>query len=508
VIGAVMPDSPAAEAGLRAGDEIIEIDGDRDNLDFSSIAVAAALSNEGKKVELKVRHEDGSIEDFSIAAKQLAGDRLKGFGVYRPMSLAIAKVSEADELFEQTGLVAGDRIKAINGKDVQSHWQLDEIVKQTLAPAVTILAERKTGSDDIELIESEIPLTLGLERGEVESESELEHIYSMVPRLRVSEVSSKVISRVGGTSDSLKDGDIILAAGDIENPTYKQFREVTTAYKGKKLAIKVLRVDADGVERVFTETCVPRRLRDSNRVGIGIVPVYDGRHPVVAKTIGAKDGPEKLDIPRGAVITAVNGEAVSDFYDIINEIRRNTGKRVTIDYQLGEKVTGGVSFEAVDNPDYITVRSYFDRSVPFEDLKRLYKAGGPIEAMGMGYKRTVMFIAQTYVTLRRLVGGLVSPKDLMGPVGIVSFSYRIVSEQPLIYYAYFLGLISACVAVFNFLPLPPLDGGFFVLLLVEKVRGSAVSQQAQAVIAYAGWILIGSFFLYVTFNDIVRSFFR
>jgi regulator of sigma E protease len=95
----------------------------------------------------------------------------------------------------------------------------------------------------------------------------------------------------------------------------------------------------------------------------------------------------------------------------------------------------------------------------------------------------------------------------MGPVGIISFSYRIVAEQPFVYYVYFLGLISACIAVFNFLPLPPLDGGLVVLLLVEKIKGSALSERTQGVVAYVGWVLIGGFFLYVTFNDIVRSFF-
>ena len=103
--------------------------------------------------------------------------------------------------------------------------------------------------------------------------------------------------------------------------------------------------------------------------------------------------------------------------------------------------------------------------------------------------------------------GVVSPKALMGPVGIATFSYRIVADRPLIYYVYFLGLLSAMIAVFNFLPLPPLDGGLVVLLLVEKIKGSPLSERVQEIIAYTGWILVGTLFLYVTFNDIVRSLF-
>jgi regulator of sigma E protease len=88
----------------------------------------------------------------------------------------------------------------------------------------------------------------------------------------------------------------------------------------------------------------------------------------------------------------------------------------------------------------------------------------------------------------------------------MAFSYRIVAEKPLVDYVYLLGLISAVIAVFNLLPLPPLDGGLIVLMLVEKVKGSAISERVQGVIVYAGWILIGTLLLYVTFNDIVRNF--
>jgi regulator of sigma E protease len=508
VVGGVIPGSPAERAGLKPGDEVIEIAGRRGNLDFSSIGVAAALSDRGEEVTLKVKHADGSIEDFAIVAEQRPGMPMKVFGILAPQSLTVAKVSDANALFENIGLLPGDRVKSVNGKDVQNHWELAEIVRDALVPEVAILAERTEGAEKGELIESEIGLGLSFaDSYEIKSESELHHIYSMVPRLRITIISEDYASRAGGSELSLQRGDIIVAIGDVENPTYKEMRDVTTEYEQKELPIKILRADANGVENRLTVTVVPKRSQDNERVVIGIGVAFDAERPVVAKTISVEDGPARLAIPRGAVITAVDGVGVSNFYDVIAIIGRNAGRRVTIDYRVDEETAGAVALDVGDAKGFVTVKSTLTDFVPFERLEKLYKAKGPIDAIGMGYEKTVMFIAQTYMTLKRLIGGLVSPKNLMGPIGIITFSYRVVSEQPLVYYIYFLGLISACIAVFNFLPLPPLDGGHIVFLLVEKIKGSALSERIQGTIAYAGWVLVGVFVLYVTFNDIVRSFF-
>ena len=214
-----------------------------------------------------------------------------------------------------------------------------------------------------------------------------------------------------------------------------------------------------------------------------------------------------MEIPRGARITAVSGRAVSSFYDIIAEVRRWGGQDVRLEYQLDDEAEGGRTLSVAGAERPITVGSTLTGMLPFDPLEKLYRAKGPLAALGMGYRRTVMFIAQTYVTLKQLISGLVSPKHLMGPVGIITFSYRIVAERPMINYLYFLGLISATIAVINFLPVPPFDGGLVVLMLIEKIKGSALSERAQGLVAYAGWVLVLALLVYVTFNDIVRTWF-
>jgi len=505
VVGGVVPDSPAAQAGLKPGDEIIEIAGKSNNLDFSDIMIAAALSDTGEKIPLRVRHPDGSQEEFGIVAKEMLGMPVRLPGISEPMSLTIAQLNkaDADDLFIRTQLRPGDRIKAVNGRDVQSYWQFEKIVQDALVPAVTILAERTGRSGKTELIESQLPLSLTIGKTEVGSESELGHIYSMVPRLQITLVSDELPEDNNG--NKLKVGDIVLAAGDVENPTYNQMREITTAHENKELPIKVLRKTPEGTEKTVTVSVMPKRTAAANRVMIGVGLALDAEHPVVAKTIAAEAGPPRLEIPSGAEITTVAGAEVSSFYDVIRELRQNTGRKIVIKYRLDEHTTGGVAVDVAADENLITVKSNPAEILPFEFMKRLYKANGPAQAIVMACKKSVGFIVQTYATIKGLLARDVRPEAMSGPVGIATMAYKAV-ERSFITFLYLLAFISANLAVVNFLPIPVVDGGVFLLLLVEKIKGAPLSIRVQEVISYAGLVLIAAVFLYLTYNDILRLF--
>jgi regulator of sigma E protease len=511
VVGEVVPKSPAARAGLQPGDEVLQINGETKDLDFSNILIAAALSRAHAPVPITVRHPDGSIEETTLVAESVPGSQFRDFGITQPLSLRIASIAEPNVLRERTGLMPGDTVVAVDGKKVDHYWDLSKIVRQTLTPRIKMTAERPKSGQGTELVQTELPLDWTVsDNGDVKSEADLSQVFSMVPRLGVMDVDK---DRAGGITAEQKDtshlkaGDIILAAGRTKNPTYQELREITTEYEGKSLPLQVLRADANGVERTLTVNVKPRRDPAQDRVVIGFVPTLDAAHAVVAKTVPTEGITGALDIPRGARILSVNQKPVSSFYDVIAEVRRWQGQPVTLQYRLDKQAEGGVTLPAALTGRPVDVGSVLAEPVPFKPMDRLYQAKDPLNAIGMGYRRTWTFVAQTYITLKRLIGGLISPKNLMGPVGIITVSYQIVAQQPLINYIYFLGLISATIAVINFLPIPPFDGGLIVLMLVEKVKGSALSERTQGILAYAGWALVLLLLIYVTYNDIYRSFF-
>jgi regulator of sigma E protease len=496
VVGGVAPGSPAARAGLKPGDEIIEIAGKSDNLDFGNIVMAAALSDSNEAVEMRVRHQDGTEEYFAIEPTRKKGDEIKRFGIARAQTLTIAEVHDANALFERTGLLAGDQVKAVNGREVRHHWELEQIVRDNLGPSVRLSAQRAKGAEEAEMVTSKIGLDwMFAARYQVESESELYHVCSMVPRLLIGDAKKE---------SGLQIGDIILSVGGVENPTYTELGDAIEEYERNELSIEVLRVDANGVDEVLTVTVKPERPRGRGRAWIGILPVLDAEHPVVAKTITAKDGPERLSIPRGATIVAVAGAEVSDFYDIVEEIRKNSGRSVTISYRVNEEAAGEAVLDVGDMETFVTVKS--ELFVPFKFMERLYKAEGPLDAFVMGCKKSFWFIAKTYVTLKALFVRKVSLKAMAGPVGIATLTYKAV-EHSFVSLMYLLAFISANLAVINFLPIPVVDGGVFILLIVEKIKGAPVNIRVQEIITYAGLVLLGTVIVYISYHDFLRLFF-
>jgi regulator of sigma E protease len=320
----------------------------------------------------------------------------------------------------------------------------------------------------------------------------------MVPVLRVNSVGEDFEEIEAGMR--LEPGDLIAGIGDVDYPTYLQLRKATESHEDKELAVKVLR-NVGGEDRVITIKTKPR-VREG-RVVIGIYQELELDRAMVAKTIDM-EGVGKLDIPSGARIVAVDGVPVSSFYDVIKEIKKYPNEQITLDYRVDEEVAGSVVLEVGDSRDFVTVKGIL--GIPLAPLERLYKARGPVNAIGVGVKKTFQLIMTSYMTLRSLsvFGGEVGTDNLWGPVGIIALSYRLVTQYDFIDYVYFLGLISAFVAVFNFLPMLPFDGGHVVFLLIEKLKGSPVHERVQMTVATAGWIMVGALALYVTFNDIVR----
>src|SRR5262249_33443341 len=108
-----------------------------------------------------------------------------------------------------------------------------------------------------------------------------------------------------------------------------------------------------------------------------------------------------------------------------------------------------------------------------------------------------------YAMLRSLAQSRVSPKNLGGPIAIAQVAYSAAGTS-LTELVNFLGILSINLAVLNFLPIPPLDGGQFIFLIAEKVRGRPLPDSALIAGTYVGVLLLIGLMAFVFFQDISR----
>ena len=120
-----------------------------------------------------------------------------------------------------------------------------------------------------------------------------------------------------------------------------------------------------------------------------------------------------------------------------------------------------------------------------------------------GVVETRDFVLQFYLTLKRMIQGTISYTNMMGPVGIFVAGTHF-ADKGTDWLIWFLSMISANLAVVNFLPIPIVDGGLFTFLIIEKIKGKPLSARTQSIAQIVGLAILVSVFLLVTYQDITR----
>ena len=129
---------------------------------------------------------------------------------------------------------------------------------------------------------------------------------------------------------------------------------------------------------------------------------------------------------------------------------------------------------------------------------------GPVKSFGLAVQRC----AEITVKLGAFVGQLITGekdlyKNVTGPVGIASVGSTAVSQG---FFLPLLALISLNLALFNLLPILPLDGGHLFFIAAEKLLGRPVSEQTMGKIAAFGLVLVLALFLFATYADLSKLF--
>ena len=126
-----------------------------------------------------------------------------------------------------------------------------------------------------------------------------------------------------------------------------------------------------------------------------------------------------------------------------------------------------------------------------------------VKAIANGPSATWNMAKSMYSGLYSLITGKVSAKELSGPVGIVYLINKGISRG-FATVLYLTSLISLNLAIINMLPLPALDGGRLLMVIIRRLTGKAISSKVEGVIHAVGLGLLLLLTIYATWNDIVR----
>ncbi len=231
----------------------------------------------------------------------------------------------------------------------------------------------------------------------------------------------------------------------------------------------------------------------------------------IADTTLAEVSNEETGLQVGDRILEVNGRRMFILNDIMYEFARTNNGNFDLTVQrAGETVQlDAVVFPEVEAIDPQTGEVYIDESTG--EAYTYLDFGFKVQAVEknvwtvtkQAFLTTLSYARTIYLGLVDMLAGRLEINQFSGPVGIVEQVGMAVSIgwQSVLN---LLALISVNLCIINLLPLPALDGGKVVLLLVEAVRGKPLNERFVTAINLAGFALLIGFTIWVTFNDIVR----
>ena len=210
----------------------------------------------------------------------------------------------------------------------------------------------------------------------------------------------------------------------------------------------------------------------------------------------------------GDKIISINHSRVYLYPEVSMAVQLGVGRPLALVYEHE-----GVKHSVELIPKYDKEYGSYMIGVTFGSTDEVDEGHSPGEVIRNSYCYVRYMIKMTFASLRMLFTGQAGIDDMSGPVGVV----EIVGEEyesaktvgPLMVLLSMLNiavLISANLGVVNLLPLPALDGGRLVFILIEAIRGKPVDAKTEGVVHFVGIALLLILMVVVMYNDIARLF--
>jgi len=483
------PNGRAFLAGIDEGDTILSWD----DVPFptKSVIDRSVSDSAERDIHFKVLKPDGRVvEGFVRPKRHRSGGATIQADVEDSESngtieegaprARIAKVRRGG-VANRAGLQAGDLILHCNEIENPSSAAVRQLVRNNLDKAVTLIVKKSDDGLYRTILYPEAPGSLDASYPLVADDVLL--VGSIVPEIHGKPSPAAKAGIPSGARLTQMNGE------PIEN-----WRELVEGFRNHAgTDVELSYVTQEREDRVATFS-VPRSLRTILGVGAEArILSIAGKETVRTGTGQGLGTGEKVHVGYHEGTRTLLTELIGQ-------------KQVPVVYRPGplkEPVTAHIDVTA-DMVDPWVGRIAFSPNVDVAYETTLLKGKNVLDAVMIGVHKTYYFVLQVYETINRMLFSRSIGVDAMsGPLGIVSVGGQI-ARAGFVQFLFFLAIISANLAVINFLPLPIVDGGLMVFLIIEKIKGSPVSLRVQVATQMVGLFLIIGAFIYVTYNDVIR----
>ena len=308
-----------------------------------------------------------------------------------------------------------------------------------------------------------------------------------------------VSDHTAAAAAGLRSGDLITHFDNVSNPTWEQVSIRAAMNVGQTIPVDVRR----GGQSVSTELAVPnpRDGDDFDFDTVGFVPRMQ-EDPIRVRQIEPDMPAAKAGLKVGDQILSVDGLTLHSVDAMLAFLQQDNGRPIHLSV-LRDGRTFQIDLQPVlaDEPNgHKLFRIGFAPNVPPFKIEQL-----PLpQALHQSVHFNLHYSGLILEVLHRMVTRRFAVQDLSGPIGIAKQTGLAVEQpgwQPIIG---LMSIISLNLGIFNLLPIPILDGGVIVLLLIEGIMRRDLNQEFKERIYQAAFVVLLIFAVFVMFNDISK----
>jgi regulator of sigma E protease len=485
VVGRAQPGGPAWRAGIQPGSRILEVNGNP-IVSFEYITNEVALGEPDATRLLVLEPGASAPREIAVVPEYDENAGLYRIQVLPDFDLAEGLAVQPGSAAEEAGVRDGDRLVSVRGAlpGLDLIEQLDAAFQEGERVGLTVERPRADGAAERLEFEfapraSEVPGSRALG---------VSPRFGVVRGLR----EHALVSELG-----LREGDRIVAVDGVPVDRPLDFERALLAGSDVARPLRVRIAREGGTLEAGSAAALDgaARLDFLRHVALG----YDLEGEVVMTTPGGAAA--LAGLLDGDRILRVDDVAVAGWDEVRERIRGHKGERplaLDLERTLPDGSATVVSLAATLQP---AVSS--DYGLGFHTRTYVYQASGFGDAVRVGVASSWKFVVDTWLTLKRILFGQVSSENIGGIITIAAVSASW-AEEGVAKLLFILCMLSMNLAFINVLPIPVLDGGHLFFLLVEKLKGSPVSERVLGYSQVVGVVLILSLMIYVTYNDLMR----